>query len=120
MKVCALILGFGVASAQHFLYTSLDGKPVSDVKISGLHVSQAWISRISTGLAFLVKVALTISVGAAFVQHQWLRLQREPLRVKEIDTITSALGNFFCFFESAALYRNPVLAIMALVSWWVT
>lgn len=114
MMLCTLLLGLGTAIAQHFFYTSLDGTPVSEVS-----VSQAWVSRISTGLAFLVKVALTLCVGAAFVQHQWHRLHQAPLRVAKLDTLTSALGNLFSFFEGTVLYRNPVLAVMAVVSWCV-
>lgn len=110
--LCALVLGLGLALAQHFTYASLDGRPVSTVS-----VSQAWISRISTGLAFLVKVALTICVGAAYVQHQWLRLKQTPFKVNDVDSLTSALGNIFCLFESLIWFRYPILTLMALVSW---
>lgn len=108
----ALTLGLVLALAQHFTYVSLDGKPVASIS-----VSQAWVSRISTGLAFAVKVAFTICVGAAFIQHQWMRLRESPFKVVDVDTITSALGNLFCLFESTVWLRYPVLTLMAVVSW---
>lgn len=104
--------GLGVALAQHFTYNALDMKPVLS-----LSVSQAWISRIGTGLAFLVKLFLTICVGAAFVQHQWMQFHDKSFRVGEIDTVTSALANIFYLFKSTVLYRHPALLLMALASW---
>lgn len=113
--LCSLLLGFGIALAQHFTYLSLDKQPVSDVSLS-----QAWVARISTGLAFAAKVALTVCVGTAYVQHQWLRFQQTPFNVAEIDKVTGVLGNIFCFLESTVWYRYPMLAFMALIVWCVT
>lgn len=71
----------------------------------------------STGLAFAAKVALTVCVGNAYIQHQWLRLQQKPFRVSEIDKLTGVLGNIFCLLESTVWYRHPMLSLMALVVW---
>ena len=111
--VAALLLGLGVALAHHFMNRYLHGKPVSDVK-----VSQAWISRFNTALAFLANTAFNIGVGTAFVQRQWLRLHQQSFRVSEVDSLTSVLGNIFSFFSSSVWCRHPILLSIALVSWY--
>lgn len=110
--VIALLFGLGVALAHHFTYSSLDGKLVAEVSLS-----QAWISRIGTALAFVAKLAFTISVGASFVQHQWLQFYRRPFRVKDVDVLTGVLGNLLCFLESRVWFHQPLLMLLALVSW---
>jgi len=90
----ALLTGLGFALAHHFMGVSLDNKPVAEVGIS-----QAWISRFSTALAFLVKLALATSVGAAYTQHQWQRLREQDFRTSDIDALTSVLVNAFSFLS---------------------
>jgi hypothetical protein len=109
----ALLIGLGFALAHHFMGLSLNNKPVAQVDIS-----QAWISRFSTALAFLVKLALATSVGAAYTQRQWQRLRQQNLRTSEIDALTSVLANAFSFLSSTVWARHPLLALMALVSWY--
>jgi hypothetical protein len=111
--LCALVLGLAIALAQHFTYAHLDQKPVLSVQ-----VSQAWVSRISTGLAFLVKPALTTCVGAAYVQYQWFRLRQDSFKVEDIDRLTGALGDLLCLFGSSVWYHYPTLTLMALISWY--
>lgn len=108
----ALLAGFGVALAHHLMCTNLDGRAIADVP-----VSQAWISRFGTALAFLVKMTLAISVGAAYTQHQWMRLQRENFSTEDVDALTSVLGNVFSLFSSTVWTRHPLLTLVALVSW---
>jgi hypothetical protein len=108
----ALLVGLGFALAHHFMGASLNNKPVD--------ISQAWVSRFSTALAFLVKLALATSVGAAYTQHQWQRLRQQDFRTSEIDAMTSVLANAFSFLSSTVWLKHPVLALMALVSWYDT
>jgi uncharacterized membrane protein len=110
----ALLVGLGVALAHHFMGTSLNGQPVMKVNIS-----QAWISRFGTALAFVVKLALATSVGAAYTQHQWQRFHEQSFRTSEVDALTSVLANAFSFLSSTVWLRHPVLALMALISWYV-
>jgi hypothetical protein len=112
--VLALFAGLGFALAHHFMGLSLNNTPVAQV-----YISQAWISRFSTALAFLVKLALATSVGAAYTQHQWQRLRQQSFRTSEIDALTSVLANAFSFLSTTVWLRHPVLALMALVSWYV-
>jgi hypothetical protein len=58
-----LLVGLGLSLAHHCMNVQLNGKPVANIK-----VSQTWVSRFSTALAFLVKIAFTSSVRAAFIQ----------------------------------------------------
>lgn len=108
----ALVAGSGFALAHHLMGKHLNGKPVNDIL-----VPQAWISRISTGLAFAVKVALAISVGTAYVQHQWLRFREQSFKTVHVDALTSVLGSALSFMSSAIWLRHPLLTLMALVSW---
>ena len=94
----ALFVGLGFALAHHFMGLSLNNKPVEQVELS-----QAWVSRFSTALAFLVKLALATSVGAAYTQHQWQRLRQQDFRTSEIDALTSVLANAFSFLSSTCL-----------------
>lgn len=108
----ALFLGLGLALAHHFMGVSLNGKPIASVGIA-----QAWIFRFGTAIAFLVKLALATSVGAAYTQHQWQRLREQSFRISEVDALTSVLANAFNFLSSTIWLKHPVLALMALISW---
>lgn len=112
VMLSALALGLAIALAHHFMNAQLNGQPVDRISLS-----QAWVSRFGTSLAFLAKTAFALSVGAAFVQHQWHAFHKQSLRVDEVDALTSVLGNIFSFFTSAVWLRTPSLAIMALVAW---
>lgn len=107
-----LLVGLAVALAHHFMNVHLDKKSVENVR-----VSQAWISRISTGLAFLGKLLFTISVGASFTQRLWLRFHQQNFKISEVDAVTSILGNFPSFFSSLVWFRHPILVLTALTSW---
>lgn len=112
IMLASLAMGLGLAVAHHFMCSSLNNKRVADVRIS-----QAWIFRFGTAMAFLVKVAFATSVGTAYVQHQWLRLRQNNFRTGEIDALTSALGSLLSFLTSTIWFRHPVLTFMAFVSW---
>jgi hypothetical protein len=107
----AFAAAVGLAVGHHYMGLSLADKPVDEIS-----VSQAWIFRFSAALAFLVKTALTIGIGTAYVQQQWLRFQRCSFKLNEVDALVSVLGNALSFFESAIWLQNPKLMLIALVS----
>lgn len=111
--ILALVVGLGIALAHHAMGLSLHNRPVDNVG-----VSQAWIFRFATALAFLVKVAFATGVGNAYVQHQWLRLRQQPFRTNEVDALTSVLGSIFGFISSTVWFKHPILALMALITWY--
>lgn len=112
IMLVSLALGLGIALTHHFVCLGLNNKPVTHFTLS-----QSWIFRFNTALAFIVKVAFATSVGTAYVQHQWLRLHQNEFRTQEIDALTGILGDLSGFISSSVWYRHPVLTCMALVSW---
>ncbi|KAF7187316.1 hypothetical protein HII31_11404 [Pseudocercospora fuligena] len=112
--ISGLFIGLAIALAHHFMNSSLSGKTVESVSLS-----QAWVSRFATALAFLTKTAFVMSVGAAFMQHQWHRFHRQSYRIEEVDALTSVLGNILNLFSHKFWIRNPLLALMAIVAWTI-
>jgi hypothetical protein len=109
-----LAVGFGFALAHHEMGSHLNHKPIDEIWIS-----QAWISRFGTGLAFLVKMTLAIGVGSAYVQRQWMHLHLQSFKIAEVDALTTVLGNAFNFCSSGVWFRYPMLTFVALLSWSV-
>ena len=111
--VAALLVGLAMALAHHFMCVRLN-----DTDLDQVGVSQTWISRFSTALAFLVKMFFVISVGVAFIQRQWLNFHHQPYRISDIDAVTGILGNVLEFLTLGLVwFRNPLLTILAIVSW---
>ncbi|KAF2158720.1 hypothetical protein M409DRAFT_61436 [Zasmidium cellare ATCC 36951] len=110
----AVLVGLLIALAHHFTNEYLDGKAVDDV-----YISQSWITRIGTGLAFVAKLAFTVAVEIAFVQHQWQSFHRQTFRIDEVDTLTGALGNIFGLLQSTVWFRHPLLAFLVLIAWTI-
>lgn len=110
----ALLAGLGFSLAHHFMNQSLNGTPVTEVSIS-----QTWVSRFGTALAFLVKMCFTVAVGVAYVQHQWWKSHRRAFSVRELDALTTVLSNVFSFVTSCVWLSSPLLTIVALISWLV-
>jgi hypothetical protein len=107
----ALAAAIALAVGHHYMGLSLANKPVDAVS-----VSQAWIFRFSAALAFLVKTALTIGVGTAYVQQQFLRFHRTTFILTDVDALTGVLGNAFSLFGTTVWFANPKLTLIALVS----
>jgi hypothetical protein len=108
----SLLSGIALSIGHHFFYAIFDGRRVDEVSIS-----QTWIIRFGTGIAFIAKTLLVVAASIAFVQQQWSALARHQFKVRQIDTITSVLGNAFCFLESRLWLRFPILSIMAIIAW---
>jgi hypothetical protein len=94
-------------------FSHLNGKPVASIP-----VSQSWIFRFGTAFAFLVKVAFAVSVIASYVQYQWFKFHRQSFRVDEIDSLTGVLEDVLHFFRTHVFLRQPVLLLVAIVSWY--
>ena len=108
-----ILLGVVFVLGHHFFYASIHMQPVDDV-----YLSQAWVIRFGTLLAFLVKICLAATVATSFVQLQWLELRRKPWTVKDIDVLSSVLGNMLSYLNYVWLqYRS--LTLLAAVFWYV-
>lgn len=110
--IVSLVFGIIFALGHHCMNSYLNGKQVTDVPIS-----QSWISRFGTAFAFLVKTAFVISVGASYVQYQWFKFHRQSFRVDEIDSLTDVLENAMCFVYNLVFVHQPVLLLIAMVTW---
>lgn len=109
----ALVAGVSIASVHHLINTALDTRPVESIP-----VTQAWIARFGTALAFLVKMSFCTSIGAAYVQYQWLCLERQEFRTKDIDILTGLLGSPINLIDKTLWLQRTCLAMIALVFWY--
>jgi len=107
-----LISGVVWAVSHHFFYASYDKH-----RVDGAGLSQAWVVRIGTGMAFLVKTLLVVSATIAFTQHQWLTSRSKSFKIRQIDTISSILSNPLGFFQTRSWLHLPILSLLAVVTW---
>ena len=105
------ILGTGLAVGHHFFYAHWDGRDVATT------ISQAWITRVGTALAFLAKVFLVLVTGIAYIQQLWSSLRSQPMKVKRINSAFNVLRDVTRFFDAGLWLRNPLLLLPALITW---
>ncbi|KAL2817972.1 hypothetical protein BDW59DRAFT_165679 [Aspergillus cavernicola] len=104
-----LLLGLIIGVGHHLCYNYLDGKPVA-------RYSQAWILRIATGAAFIVKMVFAIAVGIALSQVTWFTLRQKYFKIGTIDKIFTLQTDLLSFL-SRDLLAAPLILIMAAVTW---
>lgn len=97
---------------HHLFYRNLNGQAVSEMSYD-----QQMNIRIGTGLSYLVRAALVMAIGAAYFQLFWRTLLRTAVPLAVVDCLADLLGSPLSFFDSAALRANPVLSLVAAVSW---
>ena len=107
-----LLAGLIVAIAHHLMNHFINGRPVDNVSLP-----QAWVTRFATAFAFLVQVLFAITTGTSFVQRQWMTFALRPFEIEEIDSLTGGLGNLFNLFFNSVWLKNPILTIVAIVTW---
>ena len=64
-------------------------------------VSQEWIVRIGTGMAFVSKTLLVVSASIIYAQHHWLSTASKSFKIRQIDTMSSILGIVLGFTKSS-------------------
>ncbi|RDI82030.1 hypothetical protein Vi05172_g7793 [Venturia inaequalis] len=99
------------AIGHHFFYARFDRKRVDQTDLS-----QGWIIRIGTGMAFAVQVLFVISATIACTQFQWLTTRSREFSVRQVDTIFSVPGNPLAFLQSRLWLRYPALSLLAAVA----
>lgn len=77
---------------------------------------------IGTGLAFLVKTLLVVSVSTAFCQIFWRTIKaraedQSPPKLGEIDTVFASSSSLFAFLDVRVWLRYPHLILLALLVW---
>lgn len=110
--ILSLLGGAAFTIGHHTLYASFD-----DVQVSEAPLNQTWIIRIGTGLAFVAKTHLIVATSIAFTQQQWFTLSSKPFKIRQIDSLTSVLGNPLCFSDSRIWLRFPLLTVSATIVW---
>lgn len=107
-----------VAISHHVFYRSLDGQSI------GNETSQQWNVAIGTGLAFLVRVLLSISLGTAIVQCFWHSLfepagrrPRPPVNLENVDRLFSITTDLIGFLHPGVWAFNPLMVLSAALFW---
>jgi hypothetical protein len=100
-----------VSLSHHLYYQSLNGQPVEDES------EQRWVSRIGTGLAFIVKLLLTTSSATAFVQWFWFRLLKTPTTLRKADVLYGMIYEPANFLHIKHWVTSLPLAFMATITW---
>jgi hypothetical protein len=104
-----ILLGIVIGIGHHLCYNYLNGKPVANY-------SQAWILRVATGAAFLVKVIFAISVGIALSQVKWFTVRRRHFKIGSLDKMFTLESSLLSFF-SRDLCAAPLVLLMAALLW---
>lgn len=107
----SFLLGILLALTHHLFYQYLSGKDIGNT------ISQRWVNRIGTGLAFLVKMFLVIASSTAYVQRQWLSFHNKALKVSHIDVLSGILGNATKFSHFQLWLMHPWLLLIAIITW---
>ena len=113
--ISSLLLGLVLALVHHGMNEYLNNQLVDQTG----RTSQQWTSRYAITLAFLIKSCFVACAGTAFVQRQWLSISthQQSIKVKDLDNLSNGLINFFSLFAGSVWFSNPLLWLMAIISW---
>ncbi|KAL4747546.1 hypothetical protein BDW72DRAFT_182551 [Aspergillus terricola var. indicus] len=109
LVTCGAMLSVG----HHFYYRSFDETLVDSRN------QQAWVIRIGTGFAFLVKSCLVSAVGVAAVQETWATLRRKSVKLSGIDSMFAVLNSPLAFFTNDLWMYAKTLTALAIISWLI-
>jgi hypothetical protein len=107
-----LTVGILAATGQHLFYSYVNGERVEDFTIS-----QDWVIRVATAIAFLFQTVLVAAVGSAFTQRFWFAVRRESLAIGSIDAIFRILGDPRKFFNTEFMFKTKLLLLFAVISY---
>jgi len=103
-----------IAVTHHELYSYWNNRPVAN------STQQQWIARGGTAFAFLFKAACLISVSTAYVQLFWKTIRRKSYPTVQLNALYGVLRNPINFQELSLWSRHPLLAMVAIASWYAT
>lgn len=107
------------ASVEHHVFNSrLAGQDVDAARFN-----QDTNLLIGNILSYIVRGACSLSIGAAYWQLFWTKVQSHPARISVIDALHGILWRPEEFFRFSALRKSPLLYVVAFLSWvvpWVT
>ena len=113
VMVCSLFSGILISFVHDIFNRLMNGHG------AGGATEQQWVRRVETAFAFASRLFLCISTMVAYTQYLWFYLQRNTSRMASLDAMFSATNNSFRFIH-VRLWRNrPILALIALVTWFM-
>jgi len=102
------------AIGHHVFYKSLDQLSVDE----DLFNQQTNIA-IGTAFAFLFRANLVLATCTAYWQVFWATALRNALTISSMDALAGVLGSLLDFASVRTFFRNPGLAVLALLAWVV-
>jgi hypothetical protein len=108
----ALFLGVLAAVGHHLWNNHWDGQVVERAALS-----QTWIKNFGTAFAFLFKMLLAIVTSTTFVQQFWITLKAKPVAIGQVDSMFTVLQSALQFSNIRIWLNNPVLALLAIITW---
>ena len=112
VMLSCLVLGLLSAVGHHVFNRHWNG-----VDVQTASWSQDWVNRAGTSFAFLTKMFLGIATATAYTQCFWLTAQNQPLEIERLDSMFDVLDNALQFFHVSFWLRNPVLVLVAIITW---
>jgi hypothetical protein len=113
--LAGLLFGVLAAVGHHLWNSHWHGMVVERAPIS-----QTWIRNFGTAFAFLVKMFLAIITSTAFVQQLWITLKAKPVAIGQVDSMFTVLQSALQFLSIKIWVNNPLLALLAIITWQVT
>jgi hypothetical protein len=101
------------ALSHHLAYLRLDGTEVLS------SIQQQWVIRGGTILAFITKMLLAVAASIAYTQWLFLCLMTKSYTLGRLDSMFAILSNALEFFDLRLWLTHPILAMLAIVTWWV-
>ncbi|KAF7186308.1 hypothetical protein HII31_12383 [Pseudocercospora fuligena] len=120
LLLSSLLIGTCLAIGHHAFYQSLDATPVDSNRfdLAGWTTSQQQLVSVAGVLfAFVVKASLILCASIAYIQLFFRAIQTRDFRLKTLDQWFAALGDIRSLFGIAAIYRYPVMTLIATTTW---
>ncbi|KAI1312018.1 hypothetical protein F5Y03DRAFT_262214 [Xylaria venustula] len=121
LMIGAWLGGILIALGHHLYYFHLDGT-AADVnqQILGVEItSQQFTNAVGTSFTFIVRALLVYASTIAYLQLFW-RAARQPTKqntLGDLDSMFSVLSNLFNLGRVSVWLKQPLLLLVALVSW---
>jgi hypothetical protein len=112
--ILAYTASLAFAIGHHVFYKSLDQLSVDET----LFDQQINIA-IGTAFAFLFRANLVLATCTAYWQVFWATALRNTLTISSMDALAGVLGSLLDFASIRTFFRNPGLAVLALLAWIV-
>jgi hypothetical protein len=112
--ILAYTASLAFAIGHHVFYKSLD-----QVSLDENLFNQQTNIAIGTAFAFLFRANLVLATCTAYWQVFWATALRNTLTISSMDALAGVLGSLLDFASIRTFFRNPGLAVLALLAWVV-